>query len=75
MRYIHPVEKRDDAKQVWSEMEATVGSNMKAFLRHYAIQKYRLGQGDKDGAYKKIRDFTDPKKAADLLYDLRLKAG
>lgn len=44
-------------------------------MRHYAIQKYRLGQGDKDGAYKKIRDFTDPKKAADLLYDLRLKAG
>lgn len=51
MRYIHPIEKRDDAKQVWSEIEATVGSNMKAFLRHYAIQKYRLGQGDKDGAY------------------------
>lgn len=75
MRYIHPVEKRDDAKQVWSEIETTVGSNMKAFLRQYAIQKYRLGQGDKDGAYKKIRDFTDPKKAADLLYDLRLKAG
>lgn len=75
MRYIHPIEKRDDAKQVWSEIEATVGSNMKAFLRHYAIQKYRLGQGDKDGAYKKIRDFTDPKKAADLLYDIRLKAG
>lgn len=47
---------------------------MKAFLRHYAIQKYRLGQGDKDGAYKKIRDFTDPKTAAELLYDLRLKA-
>lgn len=75
MRYIHPVEKRDDAKQVWSEIESTVGSNMKAFLRHYAIQKYRLGQGDKDGAYKKIRDFADPKKTLDLLYDLRLKAG
>lgn len=75
MRYIHPVEKRDDAKQVWSEIESTVGSNMKAFLRHYAIQKYRLGQGDKDGAYKKIRDFADPKRTLDLLYDLRLKAG
>lgn len=74
MRYIHPIEKRDDAKQIWSEIESTVGSNMKAFLRHYAIQKYRLSQGDKDGAYKKIRDFTDPKTAADLLYDLRLKA-
>ena len=74
MRYIHPIEKRDDAKQIWSEIESTVGSNMKAFLRHYAIQKYRLSQGDKDGAYKKIRDFTDPKTAAELLYDLRLKA-
>lgn len=74
MRYIHPIEKRDDAKHVWSEIETAVGSNMKAFLRHYAIQKYRLGPGDKEGPYKKIRDFTDPKKAADLLFDLKRKA-
>lgn len=72
MRYIHPAEKRDDAKQIWSEIETTVGSNMKAFLRHYAIQRYRLGKGD-DGPYKKIRDYLNPKRASDLLYDLRLK--
>jgi len=74
MRYIHPAEKRDDAKKIWSEIEAIIGTNMKPFLRHYAIQKYRLSNGDKDGAYKKIRDYTDPKTAADLLYDLRQKA-
>lgn len=74
MRYINPAEKRDDAKVVWSEIEQLLGSNMKPFLRHYAIQRYRLAQKDKEGPYKKIRDFTDPAKASDLLFDLKKKA-
>ena len=32
MRYINPVEKRDDAKIVWSEIEQLLGSNMKPFF-------------------------------------------
>lgn len=74
MRYINPAEKRDDAKAVWSEIEQLLGSNMKPFLRHYAIQRYRLAQKDKEGPYKKIRDFADPAKASDLLFDLKKKA-
>lgn len=74
MRYVNPAEKRDDAKQVWSEIEQTLGSNMKPFLRHYAIHRYRLGPGDKEGPYKKIRDYADPERTIDLLYDLKKKA-
>lgn len=74
MRYINPVEKRDDAKIVWSEIEQLLGSNMKPFLRQYAIQRYRLTQKDKEGPYKKIRDSADPVKASELLFDLKKKA-
>lgn len=75
MRYINPAEKRDDAKAIWADIENLLGSNIKPFLRHYAIQKYRLVKGDKEGPYKKIRDFTNPEKASELLYDLQKKAG
>lgn len=73
MRYIHPIEKRDEAKAVWAEIELSVGDSMKDFLRHYAIHKYRFGANDKDGVYKKIRDFQDPRKVHELLYDLKTK--
>ena len=75
MRYINPAEKRDDAKAIWADIENLLGSNIKPFLRHYAIQKYRLVKGDKEGPYKKIRDFTNPEKASELLYDLQKKSG
>lgn len=54
MRYINPAEKRDDAKAIWADIENLLGSNIKPFLRHYAIQKYRLVKGDKEGPYKKF---------------------
>lgn len=74
MRYISPKEKRDDAKQVWTEIEDAVGDGMKDFLRHYATHRYRFTSSDKEGIYKKIRDFTDPRDASTLLYDMNLKA-
>lgn len=74
MRYIQPVSRRDDAKVTWSEIELAVGDSMNAFLRHYAIQCCRFTSGDKEGVYRKIRDYTDPHKAQDLLDDLRCKA-
>lgn len=57
MRYINPAEKRDDAKVIWADIENLLGSNIKPFLRHYAIQKYRLVKGDKEGPYKKNSRF------------------
>lgn len=74
MRYISPAERRDDAKQIWAHIEGEVGEGMKDFLRHYVIHRYRLSSSDKS-VYKKIRDFTDPREAQALLYDLNLKAG
>lgn len=74
MRYISPAERRDDAKQVWAHIEGEVGEGMKDFLRHFAIQRFRLSSSDR-GVYKKIRDFSDPREAQALLYDLNLKAG
>lgn len=74
MRYIQPKARRDEAKAVWSSIEGTVGGYMKTFLRHYAIQCCRLSSGEKGGVYSKIRDFTDPKRANELLSDLHLKA-
>lgn len=74
MRYVQPESKRDDAKTVWAEIERTVGDGMNAFLRHYAIQCCRFSSGDKDGVYRKIRDYTDPRTTQELLDDLRCKA-
>lgn len=74
MRYIQPESKRDDAKATWAEIELAVGDSMNAFLRHYAIQCCRFTSGDKEGVYRRIRDYTDPHKAQDLLDDLRCKA-
>ena len=74
MRYIQPEAKRDDAKIVWAEIERTVGDGMNAFLRHYAIQCCRFSSGDKDGVYRKIRDYTNPHATQELLDDLRCKA-
>lgn len=74
MRYIEPKTKRDDARIVWAEIEQTVGDFMNHFLRHYAIQCCRFSSGDKDGVYRKIRDYTDPRMTQELLDDLRCKA-
>ena len=75
MRYISPKEKRDDAKQVWTQIEDSVDESMKDFLRHYAVHRYKFSSSDKEGVYKKIRDYADPRNAEVLLRDIKLKAG
>ena len=40
MRYLQPVERRDDAKRIWEDIEGTLGSSIKSFFRHYAVHKY-----------------------------------
>ena len=74
MRYIQPESRRDDAKTVWLEIEQTIGNNMNAFLRHYAIQCCRFSSTDKEGVYRKIRDYSDSHKTQELLDDIRCKA-
>lgn len=74
MRYIHPKERRDDAKVMWKEIERTVEQSMDAFLRHYAIHRCRFTSAEKMSVYQKIRENTNPDRALDLLFDLRKKA-
>ena len=49
MRYLQPVERRDDAKQIWQEIENNLGKSINTFLRHYAIHRYNYNNDKKKG--------------------------
>jgi len=76
MRYLQPIETRDDAKKIWEEIESNLGKNQKAFLRHYALHKYNYNSYKKQGlsVYKTIEKATKGRNVNLLLNDLRLKA-
>lgn len=76
MRYLQPIETRDDAKKIWEEIEDNLGKNQKAFLRHYALHKYNYTSYKKQGlsVYKTIEKATKGRNVNLLLNDLRLKA-
>lgn len=76
MRYLHPIEMRDDAKRIWEEIEANLGNSIKAFLRHYAIQRYNYNNDKKRGVsvYKAIQTVTKGRGVNALLDDLHLKS-
>lgn len=76
MRYLQPVERRDDAKQVWQEIENNLGKNINTFLRHYAIHKYNYNSDKKKGisVYKSIQSATKGRDVDKLLDDIRLKS-
>lgn len=76
MRYLLPVERRDDAKRTWEEIEANLGKSIQAFLRHYAIQKYNYNNDKKKGVsvYKAIQSATKGRNVDVLLDDIRLKS-
>lgn len=76
MRYLQPIETRDDAKKIWEEIEDNLGKNQKSFLRHYALHKYNYNSYKKQGlsVYKTIEKATKGRNVNLLLNDLRLKA-
>lgn len=76
MRYLQPVERRDDAKKIWEEIENSLGKNQKSFLRYYAIHKYNYNTDKKQGisVYKSIQKATKGRNVNLLLNDLRLKS-
>ena len=76
MRYLQPVERRDDAKKIWEEIENSLGKNQKSFLRYYAIHKYNYNTDKKQGisVYKSIQKATKGRNVNLLLDDLRLKS-
>lgn len=76
MRYLQPIERRDDAKKIWEEIENSLGKNQKTFLRYYAIHKYNYNTDKKQGisVYKSIQKATKGRNVNLLLSDLRLKS-
>ena len=76
MRYLQPIEKRDDAKKIWEEIESSLGKDQKTFLRYYAIHKYNYNTDKKQGisVYKSIQKATKGRNVNFLLNDLRLKS-
>ena len=85
MRYILPVDKRDDVEQAWAEMIGLLGKDFNRFIKHYANHKFGYTKSrteqktnQPDSPYKAIRDkarlvFND-EAMQKLLLDLRKKA-
>ena len=76
MRYLFPVEKRDDAKKIWEDIENDLGKNVQEFLRHYAIHRYNYNNDKKQGIsiYKSIQNATKGRNINMLLDDIKLKS-
>lgn len=73
MRYIEPEYKRDEAKQVWVEMEMLLGKNFKKFIKHYTTHKCKDRiQGLSD--YKRLQRVYKGNNTKSLLYDLKKKS-
>lgn len=76
MRYLQPVERRDDAKRIWEEIESSLGANIQEFLRHYAIHKYNYNNDKKQSisVYKAMQNATRGRNVGQLLDDIKCKA-
>ena len=76
MRYLHPIERRDDAKRIWEEIESNLGKYIQPFFRHYAIQKYNYNNDKRKGmtVYKSIQSATRGRRVNELLDDIRIKS-
>ncbi len=73
MRYVHPEEKRDEAKRVWEDIERILGTSIKRFIKHYTT--HRFGNSpSKENAYRIIQKATKGENMNELLKDIALKA-
>ena len=76
MRYLQPVERRDDVKRIWEEIENHLGSQINTFLRHYAIHKYNYDRDKKANisVYKTIQNISRGRNVDSLLDDINTKS-
>lgn len=74
MRYIQPVELRDEAKTKWEDMERVLGSSIDKFVRHYAIHRYGDIRDKYNSPYQAIQKNSRGKQVADLYNDIKLKS-
>lgn len=76
MRYIQPEENRDRAKVEWRRIEESLGfTNLKKYIRHYAIHRYGdyISKSDTSD-YKIIRERNKGYSTSNLLMDLERKS-
>lgn len=74
MRYIQPVELRDEAKAKWEDMERTLGTSIDKFVRHYAIHRYGDIRNKYNSPYQAIQKNSRGKQIGDLYNDIKLKS-
>lgn len=74
MRYIQPVERRDDAKTMWEDMERTVGSSMDKFIKHYATHRFGDTRDKYNSPYQAIQKATRGHNIGALFDDIKLKS-
>ena len=74
MRYIQPVEMRDEAKAKWEDMEKTLGTSIEKFVRHYAIHCYGDIRDKYNSPYLAIQKNSRGKQVLNLYNDIKLKS-
>lgn len=74
MRYMQPRERRDEAKDLWVEIQGNAEGSMPDFFRHYAIHKFRYDSSNDRSVYKKIQRESSPRNVSMLLDDLVRKS-
>ena len=76
MRYLQPIERRDDAKRIWEEIENNLSGSTNDFLRHYALHKYNYNNDKKQSisVYKSLQNATRGRHVDKLLDDIKLKS-
>lgn len=74
MRYIQPVERRDDAKSMWEDMENKLGTSFDKFIKHYATHRYGDTRDKYSSSYQAIQKATHGQHISELFDDIKLKA-
>ena len=74
MRYIQPIERRDDAKTMWDDMEQAIGSSMDKFIKHYATHRFGETRDKYSSPYHLIQKATRGRNIGELFDDIKLKS-
>lgn len=74
MRYIQPVERRDDAKTKWEDLERNIGTALEKFIKHYATHRFGDIRKKFSSPYQAIQQFTRGQDIGKLFDDIVLKS-
>ena len=74
MRYIQPVERRDDAKANWEDLERNIGSALDKYIKHYATHRFGDTRDKYSSPYQAIQKATRGQDIGALFDDIKLKS-